>query len=370
MIVPGHEYRGSEGLCTKTRLQPLDSEEGSPEGLPSGGVGEAAVEQRRCLLYFPSQKNMSKMPQHGTVTVRVPATTANLGPGFDCMGMALSLWNRIRVRCDSPAGITVSGEGEGHIRRDKGNLIYRAAERLFQEAGAAETEFQITAWQEVPLSRGLGSSACAIVGGMVAANALLDSVVPVPRILEMAAEMEGHPDNVAPALLGGCCIVVSDDGRIEVAQVPVPGDLQCVVFIPDWSLATTKARSVLAAQVSRGDAVFNVGRAALLVAGLATGHAEYLRLATQDRLHQPAREKLFPAMKHLFANALKAGAHGVFLSGAGSSVVALTSKSDNRAMTIGYEMADAADKARLPGKFLVLEPVSAGAEVLALGVET
>lgn len=329
----------------------------------------ADVDQHGCLLYSLWQKKMRKMPQHGAVTIRVPATTANLGPGFDCMGMALSLWNRIRVRCDSPASVTVFGEGEGHLQRDKGNLIYRAAERLFQEAGVSETELQITAWQEVPLSRGLGSSACAIVGGMVAANALLDSVVPAPRILELAAEMEGHPDNVAPALLGGCCIVVSDDERIQAAQVPVPDGLQCVVFIPDWPLSTAKARSVLAAQVSRRDAVFNVGRAALLVAGMATGHTEYLRLATQDRLHQPAREKVFPAMKQLFASALKAGAHGVFLSGAGSSVVALTSKSGNRAMTIGYEMADAADKARLPGKFLVLEPVNVGAEVLALGVE-
>ena len=308
---------------------------------------------------------MGKMPEHTTVTIRVPATTANLGPGFDCMGMALTLWNRIRVRRAASSSITFFGEGADYLRRDKGNLVYRAAERLFQEADVSGLELQITAWQEVPLSRGLGSSACAIVGGMVAANALLDWAVPSRRVLELAAEMEGHPDNVAPALLGGCCIVVSDDGRLQAAPVPLPDDLQCVVFIPDTPMATKKARSVLAPQVSRQDAIFNVGRAALLVTGLATGHAEYLRLATQDRLHQPARQQVFPAMKQLFDNALNAGASGVFLSGAGSSVVALTSKAERRAMTIGYEMADAADKARLPGRFLVLEPANVGAEVVS-----
>ena len=285
------------------------------------------------------------------------------------MGMALGLWNHVQIRCEGPVGVTLLGEGEGYLQGDQRNLIYRAAERLLRAADVPPLAMQITAWQEVPLGRGLGSSACAIVGGMAAANALLDWAIPLPRVLELAAEMEGHPDNVAPALLGGCCVVVRDGDRLQVAPVPVPDGLQCVVFIPEVSLTTKKARSVLAAQVSRQDAVFNVGRTALLVAGLATNHAEYLRLATQDRLHQPARQRVFPGMKHLFDGALRAGAHGVFLSGSGTSVVALTSRSEHRAMTIGYEMADAADKARLPGKFLVLEPALTGAALVAVDEE-
>ena len=312
---------------------------------------------------------MVKTPFHDAVTVRVPATTANLGPGFDCLGMALSLWNRIRIRWGGRAGITVHGEGETHLRQDKGNLVYRAAQRLMEEAQAPEADLEIEAWQDVPLTRGLGSSACAIVGGMVAANALLDFAIPATRILELATEMEGHPDNVAPALMGGCCIAVRDGDRVLAVQVPLPDDIQCVVFIPEQPMPTREARAVLPDQLSRADAVFNISRAALLVAGLATNSPEHLRLGTQDRLHQPARQQVFPPMKHLLAGAMKAGAHGAFLSGAGSSVVALTSKSERRAMTIGFEMADAADKSHLPGKFVILEPVAVGAEVLAEGVE-
>ena len=316
-----------------------------------------------------SYEEMRKTPLHHTVTVRVPATTANLGPGFDCLGMALSLWNRVRIRWGGPAGVTVHGEGEGHLRRDKSNLVYRAAQRLLREAGVPETELQIVTWQDVPLSRGLGSSACAIVGGLVAANAMMGYPVPLPHVLDLATEMEGHPDNVAAALLGGCCVALQDEERIHAAQVPLPDDLQCVVFIPEQRMPTKRAREVLPSTVSRQDAVFNIGRTGLLVAGLATGHLEYLRMATQDRLHQPDRQRVFPPMKQLFANALSAGADGVFLSGAGSSVVALTRKSEHRAMTIGYEMADAADKARLPGEFVILDPAPSGAMVLALGVE-
>ena len=311
---------------------------------------------------------MSKTPAFKTVTVRVPATTANLGPGFDTLGMALSMWNRIRVRWGGPPGVIVHGEGEGRLRTDTSNLMYRAAQRLLKEAGVAG-DLRIEAWQEVPLSRGLGSSACAIVGGIFAANAITGFPVPPRKLLELATELEGHPDNVAAALLGGCCVAIRDRGRVLAAPVPLPPGLQCVVFIPDQPMATRKARAVLGPQVSREDAVFNISRTALLVAGLAAGNLEYLELATQDRLHQAARQQIFPPMKQLFANALSAGARGVFLSGAGPTVLALTTREEHRAFTIGYEMADAADKSRLPGDFRVLEPSPTGAQVIALGVE-
>ena len=307
---------------------------------------------------------MRQTPTQEPVVVRVPASTANLGPGFDTLGLALSLWNTLRVRWSEAPSVAVHGEGETSLRTDARNLTYRAAARLLDEAGAGGRHLAIESWQEVPLARGLGSSSCAIAGGMYAANALLDYPLDPHRLLELATEMEGHPDNVAPALMGGMTIAVRDGERVHAVPVPVPTDLQCVVFIPERPLSTKRARDVLGDSVSRADAVHNVGRAALLVASFALDRPEYLRLATEDRLHQPQRRAVFREMKVLFDNALKAGARGVFLSGAGPSVVALTIRGENRAFTIGAEMADAADKSGLPGAFQVLEPSPTGAEVL------
>ena len=278
--------------------------------------------------------------------------------------MALSLWNYLRVDWSDRPRVDVYGEGAGRLRTDERNLTYRAAARLLDEAGHAGKHLRIESWQSVPLARGLGSSSCAIAGGLYAANALLDYPVDPHRLLELATEIEGHPDNVAPALMGGMSIAVKDGNAVHAAPVPVPEELQCVVFIPERPLPTKKAREVLGPRVSREDAVFNIGRTALLVASFALNRPEYLAIATQDRLHQPARRAVFHEMKVLFDNALKAGARGVFLSGAGSSVIAFTTRGENRAFTIGYEMADAADKAGLPGTFRILEPCATGAEVI------
>ena len=307
---------------------------------------------------------MRQTPAQQPIVVRVPASTANLGPGFDTLGLALSLWNTLRVGWADTPSVVVHGEGEGRLPTGARNLTYRAAARLLDEAGAGERHLAIESWQDVPLARGLGSSSCAIAGGIYAANALLGYPLEPHRLLELAAEIEGHPDNVAPALMGGMTIAVRDGGSVHAVPVPVPADLQCVVFIPERPLSTKKAREVLPATVSLEDAVHNVGRTALLVAAFALDRPEYLRLATEDRLHQPQRRAIFREMKVIFEGALSAGARGVFLSGAGSSVVALTTKGENRAFTIGAEMADAADKSGLPGTFRVLEPSPAGAEVL------
>ena len=307
---------------------------------------------------------MRETPPQAPVTVRVPATTANLGPGFDSLGLALSLWNYLRVDWSDHAVVEVHGEGAEHLRRDARNMTYRAAARLLGEAGVRGRHLRIESWQQVPLSRGLGSSSCAIAGGLFAANALLGYPVSPQRLLELATEIEGHPDNVAPALMGGMSIAVRDGEHIHAAPVPLPSDLQCVVFIPERPMPTKQARAVLDEKVDRADAVFNIGRTALLVAGFALDRPEYFGLATQDRLHQQARQSVFPEMKVLFDNALRAGARGVFLSGAGSSIIALTTRGENRAFTIGYEMADGADKLHLPGTFRVLEPSPTGAEIV------
>jgi homoserine kinase len=305
---------------------------------------------------------MASTPRNTPVSVRVPATTANLGPGFDTLGLALSMWNHLRIQWSDRPTVEVHGEGAGHLRTDDRNMIYRAAARLLREVGEDRRHMRVESWQTVPLSRGLGSSSSAIVGGLYAANALLDYPVSPHRLLEIATEIEGHPDNVSPALMGGMTISVMDNGVVNAVPVPLLEDLQCVVFIPERPLPTKKARDVLKPEVTRADAIFNVGRTALMVASFALNRPEYLGLATQDKLHQDARRTVFHEMKVIFDGALKAGAKGAFLSGAGSSVVAFTLRGENRAFTIGYEMADGADKAGLPGTFRVLDPSPVGAE--------
>ncbi|MCY3691137.1 MAG: homoserine kinase, partial [Chloroflexi bacterium] len=219
-----------------------------------------------------------------TVEVRAPATTANLGPGYDCLGMALDLWNHLTVS-PRPAGeapsVEVVGEGEGELATDTENLTYRAMEFLYGEADAEMPPLRMRCHNTIPLSRGMGSSAAAISGGLVAANALLDSPFTPNDLLEMAATIEGHPDNVAAAVHGGLQLVITDDQQLYTAPIAVPAELQAVLFIPDRRIATVDARRVLPSEVSVADAVYNMSRAALLVAGMQSNPPEYLGSATQ-----------------------------------------------------------------------------------------
>ena len=298
-----------------------------------------------------------------TVEVRAPATTANLGPGYDCLGMALDLWNRITVTTDAAgAGATVAvvGEGEGELAADAENLTYRAMAFLFGEADEEAPPVKMRCENSIPLSRGLGSSAAAIAGGLVAANALLGDPFTPNDLLEMAATIEGHPDNVAAAVHGGLQLVITDDQQLYTAQIDVPEELQAVLFIPDRRIATADARRVLPSEISVADAVYNMSRAALLVAGMQSNHPEYLNIATQDRLHQPYRQAIFPPMKVIFEAARNAGALGVFLSGSGSTILALTQE---RSMTVAYEMFDAARLAGVDGRVEITRPTSQGAHV-------
>ena len=303
------------------------------------------------------------------VEVVAPATTANLGPGFDCLGLALDLWNRMEVQPGEHDGgsetvVEVNGQGADELSTDGNNLVYRAMSFLFQEADLEMPPVRIRCYNEIPLQRGLGSSAAAIAGGLVAANALCSRPFTPNELLEMAATLEGHPDNVAAAVLGGLQLVVTDQQQLYTAPISLPPELHAVLFIPDMRIATSEARAVLPASVSLEDAVRNLGRAALLVAGMATNHPEYLAVATQDRLHQPYREPLFPAMKLLFQAARDAGALGVFLSGSGSTVLALT---EGREMTVAYEMAEAAKQAGVAGRLHITQPTIRGAHVVDQG---
>ena len=302
-----------------------------------------------------------------TVEVRAPATTANLGPGYDCLGMALDLWNRITVETQDGIGepsVEVVGEGAGELAADAENLTYRAMAFLYGEADEELPPLRMRCENTIPLSRGLGSSAAAISGGLVAANSLLGDPFSPNDLLEMAATIEGHPDNVAAAVHGGLQLVVLDDQQLYTAAIDVPEDLQAVLFIPDRRIATVDARRVLPAEVSVADAVYNMSRAALLVAGMQSNHPEYLSIATQDRLHQPYRQSIFPPMKVIFEAARNAGALGVFLSGSGSTILSLTK---DRSMTVAYEMFDAARLAGVDGRVEITRPTDRGAHVQSVG---
>jgi homoserine kinase len=296
------------------------------------------------------------------VTVRVPATTANLGPGFDCIGFALDIWNETTVE-RAPFAIEIHGEGETTLPRDARNLVVTGVVTAFRVAGCTPPEFSYTCRNAIPSSSGLGSSSAAIVTGLLAGAMFADHKFTKAELLDLAASVEGHPDNVAPAILGGCQIGVRHEGRWYTDQVKLPADLKAVIFIPDRSSkgSTIETRMALASEVSRSDAVYNIGRAAMLVNALASSNLEALRIATEDRLHQPSRSHLFPYMNRLIKAALDAGAHGAFLSGAGPSVMALAT---HREMTVAYEMTEAARLFGLTGSTRVVAPSLKGGYIV------
>ena len=291
-----------------------------------------------------------------------------MGPGYDCLGLALDIWNTLEV-ATLPGGepvVEITGEGVGELGTGRDNLIYKAMQFLFRDAEEDLPAIRIHCDNRIPLARGMGSSAAAIAGGLVAANSLCASQQYTANdLLEMAATIEGHPDNVAAAVLGGMQLVITDQtvngSRLYTVPVNVPPELHAVVFVPQIRISTKDARDVLPEKVPVVDAVHNMGRVGLLVAAMATNHPEYLSVATQDRLHQPYRQPLFPAMKVIFQAALDAGALGVFLSGSGSTVLALTK---GREMTVAYEMAEAARQANIEGNVSVTQPTVRGAHLI------
>lgn len=258
-----------------------------------------------------------------SVRVRVPATSANLGSGFDALGLALALYNEVTAQESDGVTVHVEGEGAGRLPPNQHNVVARGVQMAYEAAGRAFKGCALTCLNRIPAARGLGSSAAAWVGGLVAGNALLGDPLSRPALLAMAARAEGHPDNVAAALYGGLTVSCArPDGRITAVALPVPAAVRWVVLVPTVTSATAEARAVLPASVPRSDAVFNVQRVALLLAGLQTGRLDVLDVALDDRLHQPYRLRLFPWMPAVVDAARRAGALGCVLSGAGPSLLA------------------------------------------------
>ncbi len=257
-----------------------------------------------------------------TIDVRVPATSANLGPGFDVLGLALGLYNDIAYEEGERVVVTIEGEGAGRLDTGADNVVARAAHMVYQAAGRPFPGAAIRCVNRIPPARGLGSSAAAWVGGLIAANAALGSPLDREAILALACRAEGHPDNVAATLLGGLTVSCAAGDRVTAVSLPVSAEIGWVVLVPETESSTREARAVLPATVSRSDAVFNLQRLGLLLASIASGDIDLLGLAMEDRLHQPQRQALFPWMESVRQAALNAGALGCVLSGAGPSLLA------------------------------------------------
>jgi homoserine kinase len=303
------------------------------------------------------------------VVVEVPATSANLGAGYDTLALALEIVDHIEVeaiaRPDLGIELSVDGEGAGELPADRSNGFVIALERGVTEARGTAPEgmcWRIAMTNRSPLSRGLGSSAAAVVAGLLAGAALGGLELSTDRALAIATELEGHPDNAAAALLGGFTIASHGDSPAAI-RFDAPRDLRAVLFIPDLRLSTRALRAALPENVPLADAVANLQRVALGVAGLATGQPDFLRQLTIDRLHEPYRAAVYPQLPQLVAAARSAGALGACLSGAGSTVIAFVDSLRQITRLEGAFRAASADL-DLPGRVELVAPRNAGARIL------
>lgn len=295
-----------------------------------------------------------------TATVSVPASSANLGVGFDCLALALDLHLRVSVEViEGPeSSLSVEGEGRARLALDESNRFmagFRAGWRAGGDGGPPALAIAMT--NQIPLGRGLGSSAAATVAGLLSAQALAGARFDHDRLIGMASDIEGHPDNAAAALLGGFVLVAG--GR--ATRLDPPAGLRCVLFVPERELSTDDMRAVLPTSVSLADAVSNAAGVGALVAAFATGDLALLGAMSDDRLHEPYRAKVYPELPSLKAAALEAGALGCALSGAGSSILALSD--DAHAQTVALALDEAAERVGLAGTVRMVSPALAGARL-------
>lgn len=255
---------------------------------------------------------------------RIPASSANLGPGFDCFGIAWQCYNEIEF-IPREEGLVISGCEEKYCNED--NLAYKAYRAVMAWAGQRESGLEIRFGRtDIPVSRGMGSSAALIVGGVVAANAIHGLELSGSELLAIATSVEGHPDNIAPALFGGFTVSAMDGIAAITTHFPISEKLFFTLLIPDFELSTELARGVLPVNVSRQDAIFNISRSALLIKALERGDRQLMRIALEDKLHQPYRTKLINGYDSAEAAAKKLDAMGICISGAGSTLLCIADR--------------------------------------------
>lgn len=293
------------------------------------------------------------------INIHVPATSANLGPGFDTLGLALDLWNETIITSEKEFSVQVTGEGAGRLASGKNNLIVRAAQRLAEHAGKSLPPFHAECANQIPLSSGMGSSSAAILTGLLAGNALLENPFSREEILNLACEMEGHPDNVAPAMMGGLVVSTVEGGRVIAQKISVGMNVHVTIVLPNFYLPTKQARMALPKKVSMRNAIHNIGRTALVVEAFRSGDLILLGKVMSDKLHQPYRLKLIPGAASAMDAAKEAGASAVALSGAGPSVIAFSTGEAG----VGESMKRAYEAAGVEARIFRLGVSSRGAEL-------
>ncbi|MDD5101466.1 MAG: homoserine kinase [Endomicrobiaceae bacterium] len=301
--------------------------------------------------------------------IRVPATTANLGPGFDIFGAALSIYNELEVSLSSDpkkSKFIIVGEGKKILPRNEKNILWKAMDAVFGLLDVRDkynlSSFNIKLTNNIPLSSGLGSSSAARTAGIVVANEICGNKLTKAEMLNLGIKLEGHPDNIVPAFYGGVCISISGpDDNFEVVKLPIP-KIQAVVCTPGFELATERSRNILPKKYDIKDIIFNGSRIALLTKAFCTNDFKLLEQAMQDRIHQPYRAKLIPVMQELISAATKAGAYGACLSGSGPSMVAFCSF--KKAKDVSKVMANIWKKETVPVKQFILDFDSDGVKII------
>ncbi len=260
------------------------------------------------------------------IKIKIPATSANLGAGFDALGLAVSLYNEVHLEEDDR--LTISSLDGTEIPCDQTNMIYTTVQRLYELCGRPLHGLKIEQVNRIPMTRGLGSSSACIVAGLLGGNMLLDEPMKVDDLVNLAARIEGHPDNTTPALLGGIVTSVFDGERVYYVRQEVDSRLRFIAIIPDFELKTSVARECLPQNIPFSDAVHNLSRAALFSSSLLTGKYQNLRVSVEDALHQPYRLPLIPHAKDVFQKCYDLGAYAAYISGAGPTIMAVVDGSD------------------------------------------
>ncbi len=257
------------------------------------------------------------------IRVRVPATSANMGAGFDTLGIALNLYSNLEVE-ETESGLEIITKfNSGIVHNDKTNLIYRAMDTIFKEVGYTPGGLKITQESRIPMTRGLGSSSACIIGGMLAANVMSGRQLKYNEILNLATDMEGHPDNVAPAMYGGLCVSAKIDGKTVVNSTKLLHNIKFAVMVPDFFVATRKSRGVLPENVEFSDAVANISSALMFFSSLAKGDLDSLRYGVGDRLHQPYRKHYIDGFDEIFDMTYECGSYATYLSGSGPTIMSI-----------------------------------------------
>ena len=297
------------------------------------------------------------------VTARIPASTTNLGPGFDVLGLALQLYSKVTLEAiDTDTEVVVSGVDADKIPSTPEHIGFQAVELVFERSGTKRPKgFKLQIENGIPAIRGLGGSGTAILGGLLTANVLCGSPFSDVDLLNFATELEGHPDNVAASLYGGIVVSAQENAQVHTVRLECPPVLSVVLAIPDFPLSTEQARGVLPTSVSFSDAIYNTSRSTLLIASIATGQFEMLRVAMKDRLHQPYRAALIPGFDDVVHAATTAGALSVALSGAGPTVAAYCLE---RTEQVAEQMQSAFSKHQITSDIKILKPDVDGASLL------